>query len=558
MVTTTSTTSAAPATPAISSSGFDVNSIVAQLMTAEQQPITILATKEASYQAKLSAFGTISGAVSAFQTALNGLSSTSFQANTVSSSDSTTVSASAFSTAVPGTYSLAVTSLAHSQSLVAAGQASITAAIGAGTSTKVTFDFGTIAGNTFDATTGKYGTALSSATTNGSATITVASTANLAVGATISGAGIPPGATVASITDATNFVISAPATATGTGVALQANATFTSNGAATQSITIDSSNNTLQGIRDAINSANMGVSASIINDGSGTPYRLVLASDASGASNSLKITTSAGGDASIAGLLGNDPTATATQNLTESATATNAVLKVNGITITKSSNTVSDAIQGVTLNLNKLTTTPLSLSVARDTTTVSNSIAGFVKAYNDLNSSLTSLSAYNAATQTGAVLQGDATVRTLQFQLRNLLSNAVTGAGTYSTLSSIGVTFQKDGTLALDTTKLGTAISTDFSSIGTLFSSTGGYATTLGNWATNVLSSGGALTSVTNGINSTITDIGKQRTAIQARLVGIEASYRAQYTALDQLLTSMNTTQTFLTQQINALQNVKP
>lgn len=546
MVTTTS---------ASSSPSIDVNSIVTQLMTVEQRPLTKLATKEASYQAKLSAYGTIKGAMSAFQTALNGLSSSSFQANSASSSDSTSVSASAFSTAVPGTYSLNVTSLASSQSLVAVGQASSTAAIGAGTSTTVTFDFGTITGNTLNATTGKYGATLSATTTNGSTTIT-APTANLAVGATISGTGIPVGATIASITDANNFVISAAATATGTGVALTANATYTSNGAGTHSITIDSTNNTLSGIRDAINAANMGVSASIVNDGSSTPYRLVLASNTTGASNSLKITTNIG-DAAIDSLLANDPTATATQNLSETATARNAALTVNGIPMTKSSNTVSDAIQGVTLNLNKLTATPLTLSVARDTTTVSNSIAGFVKAYNDLNSTLNNLSSYDAVNKKGAVLQGDAAVRTLKSQIRSLLSTSVSGAGTYNTLSSIGVAFQKDGTLALDTTKLNTAISTNFSDIGTLFSSATGYATTLGSWATNVLSSSGTLTSVTNGLGNTIQDIGKQRIAIQARLVNIEKSYRAQYTALDQVLSSMNTTQTYLAQQINAMQSAK-
>lgn len=546
MVTTTS---------ASSSPSIDVNSIVSQLMTVEQQPLTTLATKEASYQAKLSAYGTIKGAMSSFQTALSNLSRASFQANSVSSSDSTSVSATAFSTAVPATYSLNVTSLASSQSLVAVGQASSTATIGAGTSTTVTFDFGTIAGNTLNATTGKYGATFSAATTLGSTTVT-APTANLAVGATISGVGIPVGATITAITDANNFVISAAATATGTGVTLQANATYTSNGAGTHSITIDSTNNTLQGIRDAINAANMGVSASIVNDGSATPYRLVLASNTTGASNSLKITST--GDATIGTLLSNDPTATATQNLSETSSAKNAALTVNGIAMTKSSNTVSDAIQGVTLTLNKLTTAPLTINVARDTTTISNSIAGFVKAFNELNSTLTSLSAYDAVNKKGAVLQGDASLRTLKSQIRSLLSTPVSGAGTYKTLSSIGVTFQKDGTLALNTTKLSAAISTNFSDIGTLFSSATGYATTLGSWATNVLSSSGTLTSVTNGLGKSIQDIGKQRIAIQARLVNIEKSYRAQYTALDRVLSSMNTTQTYLTQQINSMQSIKP
>lgn len=545
MVTTTSATS---------TSGLDINTIVTQLMSVEQQPITKLNAKEASYQAKLSAYGTVKGSMAAFQTALNNLSSSSFQANAAVSSDSTTVAATATTIAVPGTYSIDVTSLAAAQQLVAAGQASSTATIGTGATTTLTFDFGTIAGNTFNATTGKYGSTLSAATTLGSTTVT-APTANLAVGATITGVGIPVGATIASITDANNFVISAAATATGAGVALQANATYTSNGAGTKSITIDSTNNTLGGIRDAINAAGMGVTASIINDGSATPYRLVLASNSTGAANSIKITSV--GDATVGALLSNDPTATATQNLSESTTAKNAVLKVNGITVTKSSNTVTDAVQGVTLNLNKLSTSSVSLNVTRDTTTVSNSIAAFVKAFNDLNSTMKNLSSYDAVNKKGAVLQGDAVVRSLQAQMRSLLSTSVSGAGAYSTLASIGVAFQKDGTLLLDTAKLGTAMTNSFSNISTLFTSTGGYATTLGSWATNALSSNGTLANQTTGIGKTITDIGNRRTAIQNRLIGVEARYRAQYGALDRMLTSMGTTQSYLTQQINSMQNTK-
>lgn len=547
MVTTTSATTA-------STSGLDVNNIVTQLMSVEQQPVTKLNATEASYQAKLSAYGTIKGAMSAFQTALNNLSSSSFQANAAVSSDSTTVAASATTIAVPGTYAIDVTSLATAQQLVATGQTSTTTAIGTGAATTVTFDFGTITGNTFNTATSKYGTTLSATTTLGSTTVT-APTANLAVGATISGVGIPVGATIASITDANNFVISAAATATGAAVALQANPTYTSNGAGTKSITIDSTNNTLAGIRDAINAAGMGITASIINDGSAAPYRLMLASSSTGASNSIKITST--GDAAIGSLLSNDPTSLATQNLAESATAKNAVMKVNGITVTKSSNTVTDAIQGVTLNLNKLTTSTLSLNVTRDTTTVSNSISAFVKAFNDLNSTLKNLSSYDAANKKGAVLQGDATVRTLQAQLRNMLSTAVSGAGSLTSLASIGASFQRDGTLYLDTTKLSTAMTNSFSNVSTLFTSTGGYTTMLGNWATKALASDGILASKTAGIGKTITDIGNRRSAIQNRLIGVEARYRAQYMALDKALTSMNTTQSYLAQQITAIQNTK-
>jgi flagellar hook-associated protein 2 len=480
----------------------------------------------------------------------------------------------------------------------------------------------------------------------------------------------------------------------------------------------------------------MGVTATIINDGSGTPYRLALSSDSNGVNNSMKITVS--GDATVSSLLAHDPAGT--QNLAQTVTAQNADFKVNGVTVSKASNTVSDVIQGVTLTLSKVTASPETLTVARDTVAVSSSIAGFVKAYNDLAATLKNISAYDAASQKGAILQGDSTVRSLQSQLRSMLSTPVVGtSGELTTLSDVGVTFQKDGTLKLDQTKLDSVMASNFSDIASLFSAVGkatdslvsfssatsstkagnyavnitqlatrgtavgsaaanttissatndaltlsvngvsasivlsagtytattlaaelqskinsvsalsdagisvavtqsggvltitsssygsasvvditggngttdllgtptetggvnvagsigavtatgsgqiltagsgdpqglsiainggttgargtlnysqGYATLLSNWSISILASDGILTSRTDGIGRTITDIGKRRTELETRLIGIEKRYRAQFTALDAMLASMNTTSTYLTQQLDQL-----
>jgi len=389
---------------ATTSSVLDINSIVSQLMAAERRPLTKLAAQEAGYQAKLSAYGSVKGAVSSFQAALQALNTPSkFQSVTATASDSAVFSASATSTAVPGTYSLEVSSLAQPQKLVAAGQASSSAAIGAGTATTVTFDFGTISGGAF--ADGVY-----------------------------------------------------------------SGASFVSNGGGTKSITIDSSNNSLQGMRDTINAAKLGVTATIINDGSGSPYRLALAADHSGIDQSLKISVS--GDAAIDSLPEHNPAGT--QNLTETATAKNANLKINGVAVTKTSNTISDVVEGVTLNLNKETSSPASLTVARDTNSIKTSINSFVKAYNELSGTLKNVSAYDASAKKGAILQGDATVRSLQTQLRAMIGTPVEGApGELKTLASIGVSFQKDGTLAADQGKLGAAMSNHFDEIASLFAAVG-------------------------------------------------------------------------------------
>lgn len=388
-------------------SNLDVNSIVSQLMQVESQPLTKLDRKEASYQAQLSAYGSIKGALSTFQSAVRGLSDVSrFRSFSATSSDSTVASVSSSSIATPGSYAVNVSKLAQSQKLVAAGQASTTAAIGSGASTTLTFDFGSISGGTFTAYDSVAGT-----------------------GGSYSGS------------------------------------SFTSNGAGVKTVTIDASNNSLSGIRDAINSAKIGATASIVNDGGTSPYRLVLSPDSVG--NSIKISVS--GDAGISSLLAHDPAAT--QNLKQTITAQNTEMTVNGVFVSKAGTSVSDVIQGVTLNALKLGAT--NVSVARDTASIVSAVNGFVTAYNAVNKTLTDLSAYNAATKQGAILQGDSTVRSIQAQLRGLLNRPLSGGGAFSSLSQVGVTFKVDGTLAVDSAKLQSAIDNNFSDIAGVFSATG-------------------------------------------------------------------------------------
>lgn len=386
-------------------SGIDVNSIITKLMQVEAQPLTALAKKEASYQAKLSAYGSLNGALSAFQSSLSSLNNAStFQSLTATSSDSTIASASATSIATAGTYNINITKLAQSQILSSAGQASSTATIGAAATTTLTFQFGTITGTAVN--------------------------------------GVYP------VAPATSF-------------AQDANQ-------ATGTVTIDSSNNTLQGIRDAINLANIGVSASIVGDGSATPYHLVLNSSKTGFTSSMKI--SASGDATVAALLNYDPTAT--QAFTEVTTAQNAELKINGIDITSTSNSVTGAIQGVTLTTSKIGSA--SISIASNPTAVQASVAAFVKAYNDLAGTMKSLTGYDAGTRKGGLLLGDAMAQSVQNQLRNTLSTAVNGlGGGLTTLSQIGVSFQKDGSLTLDSSKLSTALASNISDVGGLFAAIG-------------------------------------------------------------------------------------
>jgi flagellar hook-associated protein 2 len=393
---------------AISSPGIgsklDVNSIVTQLMQIESRPLTQLDTREISFQAKLSAFGSVRSALSQFQGAMGGLSVASrFEGSTATSTDPAAIAATASARAPAGSYSVEVSALAQNQRLVAAGQATTTASIGVGT---ITFDFGTISGGTFDTVSGRY-----------------------------------------------------------TGAA------FATAGSGVKTVTIAPGSGSLGGIRDAINAAGVGVTASIVNDGGASPFRLVLTSDRTGAANAMKITVD--GDAPLAALLGQDPGGT--QNLAQTAAARNAALTINGVAVTKATNTVSDALEGVTLTLAKTNVgAPVTIAVARDNAKAVAAGETFVKAYNDLSKTLEDLSAYNADTRTGAVLNGDPAVRSLQSQLRSIFNQPLGGAGSnLRTLSDIGIAFQRDGTLLLDATKMNRVMAANPGRIAGLFAPLG-------------------------------------------------------------------------------------
>jgi flagellar hook-associated protein 2 len=465
---------------ATTGSTLDVPTLVSQLMTVARQPIDTLNTKTASYQAQISALGTVQSKMAAFQTAAQALgssSSSSLLAATATSSDTTSLSATADSSSIAGSYTLNVTKLAQAQSLVAIGQTSSTATIDAGTSTTVTFDFGTTTGST-----------------------------------------------------------------------------FVSNGGGTKSITIDSSNNTLQGIRDAINAAGMGVTATVVNDGSGTPYRLALTSS-SGASNSMKITTNGAGNG-VDNLLAYDPAGT--KKMAQTVAPQDAVFDVNGISITKSSNTVTDAIPGVTLTLTNPSTKAVTLTVARDTAAVSTAVSNFVTAYNDLYSLMKTDAAYGSSSTTTSpsVLAGDATLRSLQMQMRSMASTAVS-SGTLTNLFQVGLTFTADGTMQLDSAKLSSAMATNFSDVANLFNSATGFGTRFAQFATSALSVDGSLATHTSSINSKISDISDQVATLESRMTALQAQYNAQYSALDMLLTSMNSTSNYLTSQFNSMASQK-
>lgn len=321
-----------------------------------------------------------------------------------------------------------------------------------------------------------------------------------------------------------------------------------------QSITIDSDNNSLEGLRDAINAANIGVSASIINDGSANGYHLSMTSTATGARNAMQISVD---DASLNAFT-YDPTG-GTSNMTQTVAALDAVIKVDTTTITKQSNTITDAIEGVTLNLTAKSASGVTtrLTLTRDNSSIQTAIQNLVKSYNDTNKALADATAYDATSGKAATLNGDSTVRMIQSQLRSLLSSSIAGAANgSSTLTDIGVNFQRDGSLSIDATTLSAALADPTKDFTALFAYKGtnkGYGLQLDTLIGQINSPVGIIATSSKGLTSSITDISKQRVILQTRLVNVESRYRAQFTALDTIIASMNTTSNYLAQQLTAI-----
>jgi flagellar hook-associated protein 2 len=435
-------------------SGLDVDGLVTSLMSIEQQPLANLQSKQTSFNAKLSAFGTLKSAVSAFQTAVKNVSGDALSALTATSSKTDTLGVSTVkgSGATAGTYSIEVSKLAQSDKLVSAGIA-----------TGTTF---TAAGGTMSITIGGKTTPITPA------------------------------------------------------------------------------DGTLASLSGAINKANAGVTATILNDG--TSDRLVITGNNSGSANSVSIAAT--------GELAQFATGTGS-TMTKSQTAQNAEMTIDGVAVSKPSNTVTDAIKGVTLNLAQTNVgSPVKISLAKDTTEVTKNITAFVDAYNTLATAVNKQTAYNATTKTASVLNGDASARSILTNIRAELGTAVGDAGGLKTLSDIGIAFQRDGTLKLEKPdKLKTALENNFTDVSSLFGGTDGVATRLTKVTDEMLGSKGVFKTRTDGLNATITSLGKSQDRMELQLAQTEKRYRAQFTSLDTMMVNMQSMNSYLTQQLAAL-----
>ncbi|RZM92858.1 flagellar filament capping protein FliD [Escherichia sp. E4208] len=324
-------------------------------------------------------------------------------------------------------------------------------------------------------------------------------------------------------------------------------------------IDISAANSSLSGIRDAINNAKAGVSASIINVGNGE-YRLSITANDTGSDNAMKLSVS--GDSALQSFMGYNGTSGDSSNgMIESVTAQNAKLTVNNVEIENSSNTISDALEDITLNLNDVTTGNQTLTISKDTSKAENAVKAWVDAYNTLQDTFSSLTKYTAVdagaesqdSSNGALL-GDSTLRTIQTQLKTLLANTHSSSA-YKTLAQIGITTDaSSGKLEIATDKLQTALKKDAAGVGEMFIGDGkstGVTTSISSNLTSWLSSTGIIQAAKDGVSKTLNNLTDQYNAASERIDTLMARYKAQFTQLDVLMNSLNSTSSYLTQQFD-------
>lgn len=317
-------------------------------------------------------------------------------------------------------------------------------------------------------------------------------------------------------------------------------------GDASVDINIDSSNNTLAGISQAINEVDAGVSAAVVDNGSGS--QLLLTSDTTGVANSIEITVTDadGSDTDGSGLSTLAYNGTA-QNMTETASARDAQLKVNGLAISRSTNQIDDVIDGVSLQLK--TAQPGSetrVDVTRDTGSASDAVSGFVEALNKLNKQISSQTAFDQETGKSGVLQGDSAARALESRLRDGLVTQL-GDGSFEQLVNLGITTSSDGGVEFDTATFESAMDSDFTGVTDLLDAAAEHFSGL---VSDFGEQSGLLGNRVDSLKTRLEGIDERRLDLDQRMEQVEQRLRDKFASLDTLISDLQNTGNFLSREL--------
>jgi flagellar hook-associated protein 2 len=378
---------------------------------------------------------------------------------------------------------------------------------------------------------------------------TTGTSGSSAVGITTSSTANAASFTVEVTTLARAQAIAAPAVASSTATLGSGTLTIQRAGGGDPfNITIDGAD-TLAAIRDKINAAGAGVTASILNDGTGA--RLMMRSNATGTDNAFTTTVSGTG---LDGLTFN--AATQTGGATRAQQAVNAAAIVNGLPVTSASNTLTDVLDGVTLTLNAQTTGPVTIGVAPDTDALKKTLTDFATAYTELAKLISTDTKYDATSKKAGPLQGDSAIVGLQGRLR-AMTGASSGASTaFKRLSDVGFEMQQDGSLSVNATRLDKALA-NLSELKSFFANSSltdasldGFGKRFRVVANDALGVDGSLTTRSDGLNDKLARNQKSQDLMQNRLDQTQKRLEAQYSALDAKLGSLNGLSSYVTAQV--------
>lgn len=473
--------------------GMDTSSIISALISIERQPISRMRTQQNEISNKKNVYSSLKSQVSSFAQAAGQLNiSTAFNPTTASSSDMSVAVLSGTDAATSGSYSLRVNKLATSNKISSAAKTDTATALGLTSGTFVvngaaidvdeTDTLKTIAQKVNDANVGVTASLIDGGTGNAFLTLSssttgaknkvqiadysgnVASQLGLVSGTDSIREAITNGArsrAFSSNTDSVKTLLDANNSSS---------KTFTINGV---DVTVDTSTDGLQAIADKINTAGAGATATVTSTtkDSKTTYQLEI----TGASSTPTITDTDGLLKAIGVMqkaYGN-----------ELVTAQDAEYKLDNVSLTSDTNTITTAIPGATLKLSKADTTDSdgklvkaesTLTLSRDTSAIKSKIKGFTDAYNSLSSFITNNSKYDADAKDGGPLLGDTTAQQIESSLTTMLFNNVPGlTGKYKNMADIGFKFDSDGNLTADDTTLNKALAEDINAVAAIFRSTG-------------------------------------------------------------------------------------
>jgi flagellar hook-associated protein 2 len=296
----------------------------------------------------------------------------------------------------------------------------------------------------------------------------------------------------------------------------------------------------LAAVRTQINAANAGVSAAIVMD-AGSP-RLVLTATDTGLANAVTV--------GVSGATGQLSALAYPGALTQDRPAADALLRINGLQISAAKNKLSGVVEGLDLNLLKVTTGPVQVTVGSDTAAMKKGVTDFVSAFNEIAKYLATQTKYDEATKAAGALQGDRSAVGLQNRLRGLLQQSSTASAVYDRLGDLGLDLQRDGTIKVNNTKLDAALanpnelSLAFSTLQT------GFGQRFKALADSVLGTEGLLTTRSNGLRDSLSRNDKDQKRMEDRIARIQERLTRQYSALDSSLNSLNGLGSFVQQQI--------